>query len=106
MAGRAIVASAREPVRFLLFSQWAPSVAQLREASWVLGELGEASELSYPEEFLRHRDEIVRARTVAGTGKSGNPVRPALMAALADISPRVRATAAMALAAIASSHPR
>jgi len=106
LAGRAIVASARTPVRYSLFSRWNPSLAQLREAIWVLGELGEASELSYPEEFLRHWDEIVRARTVAGLGKSGNPVRPALTAALADISPQVRANAATALAAIASSPPR
>jgi HEAT repeat protein len=106
LVGRAIVASARTPVHYSLFSRWKPSLAQLREAIWVLGELGEANELSYPEQFLRHWDEIVRARTVVGLGKSGNPIRPALTAALADISPQVRANAATALAAIASSPPR
>jgi HEAT repeat protein len=106
LAGRAIVASARKPLGYSLSSWWKPSLHQLREAMWVLGELGEASEISYPEEFLRHWDEAVRARTVAGMGKSGNPVRPALTAALADISPRVRATAATALAAIVTSPPR
>jgi len=106
LAGRAIVASARTPVHFRLWSRWTPSPPQLREAIWVLGELGEASELSNPGQFLRHWDEVVRARAVAGMGKSGNPIRPELTTALADISPRVRASAATALAAIASSPPR
>lgn len=106
LAGRAIVASARKPVRYRLWPGWKPSMPQLQEAIWVLAELGEASEISYPEQFLQHRDEVVRARTVAGMGKSGNPAPPALTAALTDISPRVRARAATALAAIAGSHPR
>jgi HEAT repeat protein len=106
LTGQAIVASARKPVSYSLWPRWKPSLPQLREAIWVLGELGEASEISYPEQFLQHWDEVVRARTVVGMGKSGNPVRPALTAALADISPRVRAGAATALAAIVSSPPR
>ncbi|MGH3252933.1 MAG: HEAT repeat domain-containing protein [Trebonia sp.] len=106
LAGRAIVASARTPLRYSLWSGWKPSLPQLREAIWVLAELGEASEISYPEQFLQHWDEVVRARTVAGMGKSGNPAPPALTAALTDISPRVRASTATALAAIASSQPR
>lgn len=106
LTGRAIVASARKPIRYSLWSGWKPSLPQLREAIWVLGELREASEISYPEQFLQHWDEVVRVRTVASMGKSGNPVRPALTAAHADISPRVRASAAMALAAIVSSQPR
>jgi HEAT repeat protein len=106
LVGQAIVASARKPLRYSLWSQWKPSLPQLREAIWVLGELGEANEISYPERFLRHWDDVVRARAVAGMGKSGNPVCPALATALADISPRVRASAATALAAIVSSQPR
>jgi HEAT repeat protein len=106
LAGRAIVASAREPLRYSLWSGWTPSLPQLREAIWVLGELGEAADVTYPEQFLRHRDEAVRARMAAGMGKAGNPVPPALAAALADISPRVRASAATALSAIATSPPR
>lgn len=82
LAGRAIVASARTPPRYSLWSGWKPSLPQLREAIWVLAELGEASEISYPEQFLRHWDEVVRVRTVAGMGKSGNPAPPALTAAL------------------------
>jgi HEAT repeat protein len=106
LAGQAIVVSARKQVRYSLWRRWKPSLPQLREAIWVLGELGEASEISYPEQFLRHWDEVVRARTVAGMGKAGNPVRPALMAALADISPRVRASAGTARAAFDRSQPR
>ena len=106
LAGRAIVASARTPVRYSLWSGWKPSMPQLREAIWVLAELGEASEIPYPEQFLQHWDEVIRARTVTGMGKSGNPAPPALTTALTDISPRVRARAATALAAIVSSQPR
>jgi HEAT repeat protein len=106
LAGRAIIASAREPLGHSLWSGWTPSLPQLREAIWVLGELGEAANVLYPGQFLRHRDEAVRARTAAGMGKAGNPVPPSLTAALADVSPRVRASAATALAAIATSPPR
>lgn len=103
LAGRAIVVSVRTPLSISLWSGWTPAPPQLREAVWIAGQ---TSGPLPPDEFLRHWDEVVRARTVIGMGNSGNPVLPEIKAALTDISPRVRASAATALAAIVTSPPR
>jgi HEAT repeat protein len=100
LAGRAIVASARKPPQFPL---WAGSPRpQLRASIWVRGELGTPlRQHDRLADHLTHADELVRARTAAALGKLGALAAAGkLAAALADISPRVRASAATALARV------
>jgi HEAT repeat protein len=97
LAARAIVSSARTPAgdRLIYGRRW--PLAHLREVVWILGELGEAQYLR--PNYLKHRDEMIRVRTVTALGKDGSRSYGGdLAAALTDISPGVRASAAIALA--------
>ena len=100
LAGRAIVASARTPPHLALWAQ--SPLPQLRASIWVRGELGiPLTRYDRLPDYLTHRDELVRARTAATLGKLGAMAAAAkLAAALADISPRVRASAATSLATV------
>jgi HEAT repeat protein len=104
LAGRAIISSAHKPVgdRLVYGRRW--PLAHLREVVWILGELGEAEYLR--PYYLKHWDEMVRVRTVTALGKDGaRSYGGDLAAALTDISPSVRASAAIALAATVSGPP-
>jgi HEAT repeat protein len=100
LAGRAIVRSLGDANRLSFYTGPLSAPAQARAIAWVLGETGDTGYSRQLRELLKHRDELTRARAAAALGKispcdAGTPA--ALRAALTDISPRVRASAATAL---------
>jgi HEAT repeat protein len=96
LAGQALARSSRRAG--LLHPGWWLTLPQLRAVAWVLGDIGDTTSAPGPCRMLAHRDELVRARAASSLGKIADPeAAHALRAALGDISPRVRASAATAI---------
>lgn len=105
LAGRAIVRSLGNANRLYFYTGPLSAPAQVRAIAWVLGEAGDTGYSRQLRELLKHRDELTRARAAAALGKISPPdagTPAALRAALTDISPRVRASAATALGRLPS----